>query len=93
VHEILSCQKIAESCRFVNRVLDEADTARNCISQLTDVIVELEAMEDRDEVFDSLLFAKDAKRGEEGKLMALNDGMGIFCSGDYVFSSCSLLNL
>ncbi|GJX53187.1 hypothetical protein Tco_0281556 [Tanacetum coccineum] len=40
---------------------------------LTAVIAELQAMKDQDEVHDSLLAAKDAKRGEEGKLTALND--------------------
>ncbi|GJT29441.1 hypothetical protein Tco_0909716 [Tanacetum coccineum] len=38
-------QKIAESCKFVNRMRDEATTARDC----------------------------DAKRGEQAKLVALND--------------------
>nr|GEY96352.1 hypothetical protein [Tanacetum cinerariifolium] len=52
---------------------DEANTVRNCIARLTVVIVELEAMVDRDEVHDNLLAAKDAKRGEHGKLMTLND--------------------
>ncbi|GJY58348.1 helicase [Tanacetum coccineum] len=66
-------QKIAESRRFVNRIRDEADTVRECIAQLTAVIAELLAMEDQDEVHDSLLAANDAKRGEEGKLVALND--------------------
>ncbi|GJU57148.1 hypothetical protein Tco_1234914 [Tanacetum coccineum] len=66
-------QKIAESRRFVNRVRDEAETVRGCISQLTAVVAELQAMENQDEVHDSLLAAKDAKRGEESKLLALND--------------------
>ncbi|GJY78491.1 hypothetical protein Tco_0484292 [Tanacetum coccineum] len=34
---------------------------------------ELQAMDDQDEVHDILLAAKDAKRGEESKLTALND--------------------
>ncbi|GJW78643.1 hypothetical protein Tco_0140325 [Tanacetum coccineum] len=40
---------------------------------LTVVVAELQAMEDQDEVHDSLLAAKDAKRGEESKILALND--------------------
>ncbi|GJU54965.1 hypothetical protein Tco_1228679 [Tanacetum coccineum] len=66
-------EKIAESRHFVNHMRNEADTVRECIAQLTVVITELQAMEDQDKVHDSLLAAKDAKRGEEGKLVVLND--------------------
>ncbi|GKD05377.1 hypothetical protein Tco_1180351 [Tanacetum coccineum] len=66
-------QKIAASRRFVNRMRDEVDTSRECIAQLTAIIVELQDLEDQDEVHDSLLAAKDAKRGDKGKLVALND--------------------
>ncbi|GKC77606.1 hypothetical protein Tco_1299102 [Tanacetum coccineum] len=66
-------QKIAESRLFINRMRDEAQTVRSCIAQLTAVIIELQAMEDQDEFYDSLLAAKDAKHGEDSKLMALND--------------------
>ncbi|GKD89642.1 hypothetical protein Tco_1365149, partial [Tanacetum coccineum] len=37
------------------------------------VVCDDEVMEDQEEVHDSLLAAKDAKRGEEAKLVALND--------------------
>ncbi|GJR81234.1 hypothetical protein Tco_0152019 [Tanacetum coccineum] len=47
---------------------------RDCVAQLIALIAELHAMEDQEEVYDSLLAAKDAKRGEEAKLVALNDG-------------------
>ncbi|GJW53578.1 hypothetical protein Tco_0097663 [Tanacetum coccineum] len=66
-------QKVAETRRFMNRMRDEADAIRSCIAQMTDVIAELQAMEDQDEVHDSLLAAKDAKRGEESKLLALHE--------------------
>ncbi|GJV34721.1 hypothetical protein Tco_1395121 [Tanacetum coccineum] len=66
-------QKIAESRRFVNRMRNEAETVRGCIGQLTVVVAELQAMEDQDEVHDSLLAAKDAKYGKESKLSTLND--------------------
>ncbi|GJW01941.1 hypothetical protein Tco_1560797 [Tanacetum coccineum] len=66
-------QKIAESRRFVNCMRDEAETVRGCIGQLTAVVAELQAMEDQDEVHDSLLAAKDDTRGEESKLSTLND--------------------
>nr|GEV34349.1 hypothetical protein [Tanacetum cinerariifolium] len=52
---------------------DEADAIRSCVAQTTAVIIELQAMEDQDEVHDSLLAAKDAKRGEESKLLALHE--------------------
>nr|GEX81299.1 hypothetical protein [Tanacetum cinerariifolium] len=43
------------------------------LAQTTTVIAELQAMEDQDEVHDSLLAAKDAKHGEESKLLALHE--------------------
>nr|GEV75986.1 hypothetical protein [Tanacetum cinerariifolium] len=66
-------QKIAKSRHFVNRMRDDAETVRGSIGQLTVVVAELQAMKDQDEVHDSLLAAKDAKRGEESKLSTLND--------------------
>ncbi|GKA47230.1 hypothetical protein Tco_0740113 [Tanacetum coccineum] len=52
---------------------DEAATARDCVAQMTALVAELQAMEDQEEVHNSLLAFKDAKRGEEAKLVALND--------------------
>nr|GEY65613.1 abnormal spindle-like microcephaly-associated protein homolog [Tanacetum cinerariifolium] len=66
-------QKLAEIRRCMNRMRKEADTLRDCIAQLTAVIAELQAMADQDEVHDSLLTTKDAKRSEQSKLVALND--------------------
>ncbi|GJY89561.1 hypothetical protein Tco_0504757 [Tanacetum coccineum] len=66
-------QKLAESHRFVNRMRDEANTIRECVAQLTTIVAELQVMSDQDEVHDSLLAAKDAKRSKESKLVALND--------------------
>ncbi|GJV63906.1 hypothetical protein Tco_1474734 [Tanacetum coccineum] len=66
-------QKVAESHRFVNRMCDEAGTAKDCVAQLTALIAEFQVIEDQKEVHDSLLAAKDAKRGEEAKMVALND--------------------
>nr|GEX09712.1 hypothetical protein [Tanacetum cinerariifolium] len=66
-------QKIVESWCFINRMRKDADTLRSCIAQLTVVITELQAMDDQYESHDSLLATKDAKRGEQGKLTALND--------------------
>nr|GEU39853.1 hypothetical protein [Tanacetum cinerariifolium] len=65
-------QKIAKRRHFVNRMHDEVETVRGCIGQLTVVVAELQAMVDQDKVHDILLAVKDAKRGEESKLSALN---------------------
>ncbi|GKG54262.1 hypothetical protein Tco_0557785, partial [Tanacetum coccineum] len=46
-------QKIVESRRYVNRMRDEAETVRGCITQSTVVIAKLQDMEDQDEVHDS----------------------------------------
>ncbi|GJR58111.1 hypothetical protein Tco_1500273 [Tanacetum coccineum] len=66
-------QKVAESHRFVNRMRAEVATSTDCIAQLIVVIAEFEAMENQDEVHDSLLAVKDAKRVEHAKLEALNE--------------------
>ncbi|GJU47772.1 hypothetical protein Tco_1217327 [Tanacetum coccineum] len=59
-------QKIAESRRFVERMRSEVATSRDCIAQLNAVVAEFEAMENQEEVHDSWLAAKDARRGEQG---------------------------
>ncbi|GJX17414.1 hypothetical protein Tco_0218246 [Tanacetum coccineum] len=66
-------QQIAEGRRFVHRMREEAQTARNVIAQLNAMIVKMEAMEDQGEVFDSLMYLKEDRRGKNNKLMALND--------------------
>ncbi|GJV80371.1 hypothetical protein Tco_1516241 [Tanacetum coccineum] len=66
-------QQIAEAHHFVNLMRDEAQTASNCIAQLNDMIAEMEAMEDQEEVYDNFMCLKDGKRGENNKLMALNE--------------------
>ncbi|GKD81523.1 hypothetical protein Tco_1348362, partial [Tanacetum coccineum] len=55
-------QKVAETRRFVNRMREEEEAIRSCIAQMTAVIAELQAMEDQNEVHDSWLAVKDAKR-------------------------------
>nr|GEY25671.1 hypothetical protein [Tanacetum cinerariifolium] len=52
---------------------EEANTVMGCIAQMTAYVAELQAMENQDEVYNGLLAAKDAKRREESKLVALND--------------------
>nr|GEW36556.1 hypothetical protein [Tanacetum cinerariifolium] len=66
-------QKIAESCRFVERMRSEVATSRDFIAQLNAVMAEFEAMENQEEVHDSWLAAKDARRGEQGRLDGLNE--------------------
>ncbi|GJV91208.1 hypothetical protein Tco_1539021 [Tanacetum coccineum] len=66
-------QKIAESHRFVERMRSEVATCRDCIAQLNVMVAEFEAMENQEEVHDSWLVAKDARRGEQGKLDGLNE--------------------
>nr|GEW19049.1 hypothetical protein [Tanacetum cinerariifolium] len=66
-------QKIAETRRFVTRMHEEANTVKGCIAQMTTLVVVLQAMENQDEIYNGLLAVKDAKRGEESKLVALND--------------------
>ncbi|GJR22876.1 hypothetical protein Tco_0971403 [Tanacetum coccineum] len=66
-------QQIVEGRHFVNLMRDKAQTARNCIAQLNAIIAEMEAIEDQDEVYDSLICLKEDRRGENKKLMALND--------------------
>ncbi|GJX27530.1 hypothetical protein Tco_0233826 [Tanacetum coccineum] len=71
--KIFLVQKVDESRKFVNRIRDKAATTRDCVAQLTALFAELQAMEDQEEFHDNLLAAKDAKRGEEGKLQTLNE--------------------
>nr|GEW37115.1 hypothetical protein [Tanacetum cinerariifolium] len=66
-------RRVVESRRFVNHMHDEAATAKDYVAQLTALISKLQAMKDQEEVHDGLLATKDAKRGEEAKLVALND--------------------
>ncbi|GJY48260.1 hypothetical protein Tco_0438216 [Tanacetum coccineum] len=66
-------QQIAEGHRFVNRMREEAQTARNLIAQLNALIAELEALEDPGKVYDTLMSLRDDRCGENKKLMGLND--------------------
>nr|GEV68802.1 hypothetical protein [Tanacetum cinerariifolium] len=66
-------QKIAESRRFVERMHSEVATSRDFIAQLNVVVAEFEAMENQEEVHDSWLASKDARRGEQGRLDGLNE--------------------
>ncbi|GJX30354.1 hypothetical protein Tco_0238433 [Tanacetum coccineum] len=67
-------QQVADIRRFVNRMREEAPTARNCIAQLTALVAEIEAMDDQEEVFDTLMCLRDDIREENSKLLELNGG-------------------
>nr|GFA97498.1 hypothetical protein [Tanacetum cinerariifolium] len=54
-------QQIAEAQCFVNLMRDEARTTRNCITQLNVMIAEMEAMEDQEEVYESLMCLRDGQ--------------------------------
>ncbi|GJT50758.1 hypothetical protein Tco_0976915 [Tanacetum coccineum] len=66
-------QKIAEISRFVDRIRSEVATSREYIAQLNAVVAEFEAMKNQEEIHDSWLAAKDARRGEQGRLDGLNE--------------------
>ncbi|GKA52085.1 hypothetical protein Tco_0745281, partial [Tanacetum coccineum] len=66
-------QQISELRRFVNRMREEVQTCRNQTAQLNALIAEMEAFEDPDEVFDTLMGLRDDVRVEDAKLMGLND--------------------
>nr|GEY59357.1 hypothetical protein [Tanacetum cinerariifolium] len=66
-------QQLAETRLIVNRMFEEAQTARNMIGQLNALIAEMEAFNDQGEVFDILMGLRDDRRVEETKLIGLND--------------------
>nr|GEX89475.1 hypothetical protein [Tanacetum cinerariifolium] len=66
-------QKIAKSHRFVERMHSEVATSRDCIAQLNVMVAEFITMENQEEVHDSWLAARDARRGEQGRLDGLNE--------------------
>ncbi|GJX12393.1 hypothetical protein Tco_0204151 [Tanacetum coccineum] len=56
------------------RAVDELiKTSRTCLSQLTAMISELEAMNDAGELFDTLMSLRDDKQVESNKLSLLNE--------------------
>nr|GFA66690.1 hypothetical protein [Tanacetum cinerariifolium] len=53
--------------------VDEAQTSRNMVGQLTVLIGEMEAFDDQGEVFDTLMGLRDDMRVKEAKLVGIND--------------------
>ncbi|GJS99238.1 hypothetical protein Tco_0820408 [Tanacetum coccineum] len=66
-------QKIVEERHSVNAICDQADTSRTCLAHVNVMIVEMQAMNDRLEVYDSLECLKEFKEAENDKLIALNN--------------------
>ncbi|GJY51339.1 hypothetical protein Tco_0442186 [Tanacetum coccineum] len=65
-------EKIAETRGFINRMREEANTSRNLIGQLTALIVEMEALKDQGEMFDTLMDLRDDREAANTKLQGLN---------------------
>ncbi|GKA99235.1 hypothetical protein Tco_0827172 [Tanacetum coccineum] len=65
-------KQISEARCFINVLRDEAQQSRNCLAQLNAMIVEMEAMDDSDEVYDSLKCLREDMLAENDKLMGLN---------------------
>ncbi|GJX97562.1 hypothetical protein Tco_0353360 [Tanacetum coccineum] len=66
-------QQIAESLGFINRMREEANTARNLVGQLNALIAEMEALEDQGELFDTLMDLRDDREAARTKLQGLNE--------------------
>ncbi|GKB56014.1 hypothetical protein Tco_0912200 [Tanacetum coccineum] len=71
--KFFKAQQLVKTRRFVNRIRQEAQTARNLIVQLNALITEMEALEDQGEVFDTLMGLRYDRRVEDTKLIGLND--------------------
>ncbi|GKE04556.1 hypothetical protein Tco_1396574 [Tanacetum coccineum] len=50
----------------------EANTSRNLIGQLNALIIEMEALEDQGEMFDTLMDLRDDREAANTKLQGLN---------------------
>ncbi|GKC17879.1 retrovirus-related pol polyprotein from transposon TNT 1-94 [Tanacetum coccineum] len=61
-------QQITESHGFINRMRQEANTAKNLVGQLNSLIAEMEALEDQGELFDTLMDLRDDKEAAKTKL-------------------------
>nr|GEU32211.1 hypothetical protein [Tanacetum cinerariifolium] len=66
-------QQIFEARLFINVLRDEARKPRNRLAQLNVMIVEMEAMDDSNEVYDSLKCLREDILAENNKLMGLNE--------------------
>ncbi|GJT01085.1 hypothetical protein Tco_0822254 [Tanacetum coccineum] len=65
-------QQISKAKCFINILRDEAQQSRNRLAQLNAMIIEMEAMDDPNEVYDSLKCLREDMLAENHKLMGLN---------------------
>nr|GFA26055.1 hypothetical protein [Tanacetum cinerariifolium] len=65
-------QQIEDMRGFVTHIRKEAHTSRNCIAQLTALVHEIEAIDDEENMFDTLICLRDDTWDENNKLMELN---------------------
>ncbi|GKD16275.1 hypothetical protein Tco_1205433 [Tanacetum coccineum] len=65
-------QQISKARHFINVMCDEAQQSRNRLAQLNAMIAVMEAMDDPDEVYDSLRCLREDRRAENDKLIGLN---------------------
>ncbi|GJT07095.1 hypothetical protein Tco_0841557 [Tanacetum coccineum] len=66
-------QQIIKSRSFINWMREEANIARNLVGQLNALIIEMEALEDQGEVFDTLIDLRDDREAVRTKLHGFNE--------------------
>lgn len=66
-------QQVSSLRGFVNRMREEATTVNNEIGQFNALIAEIEALEDREEVYDTLVDLREDRKAARTKLEGLND--------------------
>nr|GEW42473.1 hypothetical protein [Tanacetum cinerariifolium]GEW87272.1 hypothetical protein [Tanacetum cinerariifolium] len=71
--KVFILQEIAEAKRFIKTLRDEAHGARSFLAHVNAIIVDIEAMDDHEEYFDSLMCLKDSRKIGNDKLMGLNE--------------------
>nr|GEV47455.1 hypothetical protein [Tanacetum cinerariifolium] len=76
-------QQIKDMRGFVTLIRKEAHTSRNCIAQLTALVAKIEAIDDEEDMFDTLIYLRDDTQDENNKLMELNS-VSIFFHLEFV---------
>ncbi|GKA80427.1 hypothetical protein Tco_0787023, partial [Tanacetum coccineum] len=65
-------QQVTDIRGVVNHMCEKSQTVRNIIAQLTSLVAEIEAIDDQEEVFDTLMCLRDDICKENTKLLELN---------------------
>nr|GFC26015.1 hypothetical protein [Tanacetum cinerariifolium] len=68
-------QEITEARRFLRTLRDEVHGAKSSLSQVNAMIGEMEAMNDPNKYFDSLMCLRDSRRKGNDKLLLLNESI------------------